>query len=63
MSFGKMIDELIPSDSESEYLYQMGAPSRQMIFLPLENNQMAGDQGSDPSQSGGSCSEEPTISA
>ena len=58
MSFGNMVDELM--DSGSEPCDPLGAPSRQNLFLPIEN-QMAGDQGSDPSQSGGSYSEEPHI--
>ena len=56
MSFGNMIDELM--DSDLDVYDKLGAPSRQMQFMPIEN-QMAGDQGSDPSQSGGSYSEEP----
>lgn len=57
MSFGNMIDELMDSD-EGQSCDPLGAPSRQMLFAPIEK-QMAGDQGSDPSQSGGSYSEEP----
>ena len=41
MSFGNMIDELMDS-GDSENCDQLGAPSRQMLFVPIEN-QMAGD--------------------
>ena len=56
MSFAKMIDDCY----EPDFCEPPGAPTRQILFVPIEN-QMAGDQGSDPSQSGGSYSEEPNI--
>ena len=47
MSFANMVDEYLDSNDQP-----LGAPLQQILFT--KDNQMAGDQCSEPSQSGGS---------